>query len=184
MLCHFWPLRWQPLFHLVRKWLCVLEKYSIGQSLHFDTKYIFWNWFIFANPTKNQSNWISLKIWRKWLMDFLTFSKKFLKAAHLHQRIFFYSGKILVYFAPKLSNQNYWISKPMPKSSCQTGEERLKTFALSFKNVNEFYSKKATFSLFVKKPGAAIMWEIPNRFSECYRHKTNLSLKEDNWASL
>ena len=72
----------------------------------------------------------------------------------------------------------------MPKSSCQTGEERLKTFALSFKNVNEFYSKKATFSLFVKKLGAAIMWEIPNRFSECYRHKTNLSLKKDNWASL
>ena len=107
---------------------------------------------------------------------FSNFFKKVFKSSTFSSKDFFYSGKILVYFAPKLSNQNYWISKPMPKSSCQTGEERLKTFALSFKNVNEFYSKKATFSLFVKKPGAAIMWEIPNRFSECYRHKTNLSL--------
>ena len=72
----------------------------------------------------------------------------------------------------------------MPKSSCQTGEKKIENLCFELKKCECILLEKGhIFSLCIKT-GAAAMWEIPNRFSECYRHKTNLSLKKDNWASL
>ena len=88
-----------------------VEKYSISQNLHSGTKYISLKLIHFRKSNKESIKLNQFEDMTQAVEGCCNFFTKVLSGS-FSSKDFFNSGKIVVYFAPKLSNQNYWISKP------------------------------------------------------------------------